>query len=81
MTKVILMIFLFILIHTFMYLILMQHIKMIEREVSIIAQFHIDLVNKHIDYGWRYMDVLDEATEFMKRMKIDRSRKYVDDGK
>ena len=72
MTKVILMIFLFILINTFMYLILMKHIMLIEREVSIIAQFHIDFVNKHIDYGWRYMDVLDEAAELIKRMKQER---------
>ena len=72
MTKVIFMIFLFILINTFICLILMKHIKLIERDVSIIAQFHIDLVNKHIDYGWRYMDVLDEATELIKRMKQER---------
>lgn len=74
MTKVILMIFLFILINTFMFLIIMNHIKLIERDISIIAQFHIELVNKHIDYGWRYMDVLDEATELIKRMKNDENR-------
>lgn len=89
MTKVILMIFIFILINTFMYLILMKHIKLIERDISIIAQFYIDFVNKHIDYGWRYMDVLDEATEFIKRMKPEKltqyepeeDDRYVDDGK
>lgn len=74
MTKVILMIFLFILINTFMYLILMQHIKLIERDISIIAQFHIDLVNKHIDYGWRYMDVLDEATELIRSRKNEKEK-------
>lgn len=74
MTKVILMIFLFILINTFMYLILMQHIKLIERDISIIAQFHIDLVNKYIDYGWRYMDVLDEATELIRSRKNEKEK-------
>lgn len=74
MTKVMLIIFLFILINTFMFLIIMNHIKLIERDVSIIAQFHIDLVNKHIDYGWRYMDVLDEATELIRSMKNDENR-------